>query len=160
MKNVMAGNVVYVRKRRETMTTSLLGMKQRMNNPQAQFDKEKIVTKYRRHRSLMVRLSLLLMLASVAVECEAEEATSRMSSLVLPQGVSYTLGPVMLTRALEQATSANKTGKTTSLQSREASNIKKTVGSGVESSTSSGHSSGYNLGGSIGGSSSGQAVSA
>ena len=101
------------------------------------------------------RLSGLLLLFVFAGVCGAEEMPFKMSSLVLPQGVSYTLGPVTLTRALEQATSANKTGKTSSLQSHETSSTKKTVGSGVESSTSSGHSSGYNFGGSIGGSSGG-----
>ena len=101
------------------------------------------------------RLSGLLLLFVFAGVCGAEEMPFKMSSLVLPQGVSYTLGPVTLTRALEQATSANKTGKTSSLQSREASGTKKTVGSGVESSTTSGHTSGYNLGGSIGGSAGG-----
>ena len=106
-------------------------------------------------RSCLVRFLLLFVFAGVALSCRAEETQFKMSSLVLPQGVSYTLGPVTLTRALEQATSANKTGKTSSLQSHEASSTKKTVGSGVESSTSSGHSCGYNFGGSIGGSSGG-----
>ena len=101
------------------------------------------------------RLSGLLLLFVFAGVCGAEEMPFKMSSLVLPQGVSYTLGPVTLTRALEQATSANKTGKTSSLQSREVSGTKKTAGSNVESGASSGHSSGYNLGGSIGGSSGG-----
>lgn len=101
------------------------------------------------------RLSGLLLLFVFAGVCGAEEMPFKMSSLVLPQGVSYTLGPVTLTRALEQATSANKTGKTSSLQSHEALSTKKTVGSGVESSTTSGRTSGYNLGGSIGGSAGG-----
>ena len=124
-------------------------------NPYDQFDDLDETLENPGRRSRLNRFLLLFVFAGVAMACRAEEAQFKLSSLVLPQEVSYTLGPVTLTRALEQATSASKTGKTSSLQNHEASSTKKTVGSGVESVTSSGHSSGYNLGGSIGGSSGG-----
>lgn len=101
---------------------------------------------------------LMLMVGVAAFVCSAAEtATSgfNLSSLVLPQGVSYELGPVTLTRTLDAATSASKVGNSSSKTQEESSGEKKTVGSGVESSRTSGHSSGANLGGSIGGSSGG-----
>ena len=100
-----------------------------------------------------------MLLAGVsALACSAADGTApgfKLSSLVLPQGVSYELGPVTLTRTLDAATSASKTGSSSSKTQEESSGEKKTVGSGVESSRTSGHSSGANLGGSIGGSSGG-----
>lgn len=101
---------------------------------------------------------LVLALMGVSVTCLAVENTAtsfRMSSLVLPQGVSYELGPVTLTRTLDAATSASKVGNSSSKTQEDSTSVRKTAGSGVESTQSSGRSAGANLGGSIGGSSGG-----
>ena len=103
-----------------------------------------------------MRRSLLVVGFLSVLACAAADASAfKLSSLVLPQGVSYELGPVTLTRTLDAATSASKVGNSSSKTQEESSGEKKTVGSGVESSRTSGHSSGSNLGGSIGGSSGG-----
>lgn len=101
---------------------------------------------------------LMLMVGVAAFVCSAAEtATSgfKLSSLVLPQGVSYELGPVTLTRTLDTATSASKVGNSSSKMQEDSTSVRKTVGSGVESTQSSGRSAGANLGGSIGGSTGG-----
>ena len=103
-------------------------------------------------RSLLV-VGFLSVLACAAADTSA--SAFKLSSLVLPQGVSYELGPVTLTRTLDAATSASKVGNSSSKTQEDSSSVRKTVGSGVESSRSSGRSSGSNLGGSIGGSSGG-----
>ena len=105
----------------------------------------------------MKRLLMLMVAAAAFVSSAAETAASefRLSSLVLPQGVSYELGPVTLTRTLDAATSASKVGNTSSKTQEESSSVRKTAGSGVESTQSSGRSVGANLGGSIGGSTGG-----
>ena len=103
-----------------------------------------------------MRRSLLVVGFLSVLACAAADTSAfKLSSLVLPQGVSYELGPVTLTRTLDAATSASKVGNSSSKTQEESSGEKKTVGSGVESSRTSGHSSGSNLGGSIGGSSGG-----
>ena len=105
-----------------------------------------------------MRRMLLVAGAVSALACCAEpkvDSTFRMSSLVLPQGVSYELGPVTLTRTLDAATSASKVGSSSSKTQEDSTSVRKTVGSGVESTQSSGRSAGANLGGSIGGSTGG-----
>lgn len=104
----------------------------------------------------MRKLLSLMGIASALLCCVAgaegkPESPFKMASLVLPQGVSFELGPVTLTRTLDTATSASKSGTSSSKTQEDNSSIKKTIGSGVESTRSSGHSSGRNLGGSIGG---------
>lgn len=103
-------------------------------------------------RSLLV-VGILSVLACVAADKTAPGF--KLSSLVLPQGVSYELGPVTLTRTLDAATSASKVGSSSSKTQEDSTSVRKTVGSGVESTRSSGRSSGSNLGGSIGGSTGG-----
>ena len=62
-------------------------------------------------RSLLV-VGILSVLACVAADKTAPGF--KLSSLVLPQGVSYELGPVTLTRTLDAATSASKVGNSSS----------------------------------------------
>ena len=105
-----------------------------------------------------MRRSLLVVGFLSVQACFAEDATAsgfKLSSLVLPQGVSYELGPVTLTRTLDAATSASKVGNSSSKTQEDSTSVRKTVGSGVESTQSSGRSAGANLGGSIGGSTGG-----
>lgn len=61
----------------------------------------------------MNKIVILAVVSVIGFRGVAEpEKSFAMSSLVLPQGVSYTLGPVMLTRVLESATAERKAGET------------------------------------------------
>lgn len=104
----------------------------------------------------MKTIAIFAVVTAICCQGAAEpEKSFAMSSLVLPQGVSYTLGPVTLTRVLETATSASKSGTTASERDSEESGTKKSVGTTTDSGSSSRFGSGGSLGGSIGGNSGG-----